>query len=62
MSFPELLPPGRLKRPEITLKTSDCVDKDASHQAVDRLDRSRAAPRGVKLCRHDSIAAKKFIA
>src|SRR5712664_1987570 len=45
------------------LKTSDRIDKDAGHQPHDRLDRSRTTPRGVKLCGHNGIGAKrKFIA
>ena len=38
LSFSEFLPSVRTSRFRITLKTSDCIDKDAGHQTHDRLD------------------------
>jgi hypothetical protein len=38
LSFLELFPPVRLMGFEITLKTSHRIDKDAHHQAHERLD------------------------
>ncbi len=61
--FPEFLPSVGTTRFKTMLKTSDRIDKDAGHQPHDRLDRSRTTPRGVKLCGHNGIGAKrKFIA
>ncbi len=63
LSFPEFLPSVGTTRFKTMLKTSDRIDKDAGHQPHDRLDRSRTTPRGVKLCGHNGIGAKrKFIA
>ena len=63
LSFPEFLASARMTRFEITLETSHRVDKDAGHQPHDRLDRSRAAPRRVKLCGQNGVGeVRKLIA
>jgi hypothetical protein len=50
-----------MARFEIVLKTSHRIDKDAGHQAHNRLNRCRASPSGVKLGGHNGILAKRRI-
>jgi hypothetical protein len=59
--FLELLPSAWMARFEIVLKTSHRIDKDAGHQAHDRLKWCRASPSGVKLGGHNGIRAKRQI-
>jgi hypothetical protein len=59
--FPELLPSVWMVRFEVVLKTSHRVDKDAGHQAHNRLKRCRASPSGIKLGGHNGIRAKRQI-
>src|SRR5258708_39579517 len=60
-SFPEIILCARKIRFEIVLKTPNRIDKNGAHQAHDRLELSGAAPRRIKLRRHNGIEAK-FVA